>query len=209
MEHIVYKYTFPDGKYYYGVSTITGLKRRHTQHKARKYLIGCWIRRYLNRDIEVEPTIHKRFKTESEALAYENEVVDLNNPNCLNECEGGGKPPTLRGEKNPMFGRTGYKHPLFGKPNPLRAEMNRKMKGEKHPFFGKTGEKHPFFGKSNPVVAERNRKQTGNKNPMWGKKGYWLGKKRPDLLGENHPMKNPDIAKKVWETRRKNRILTK
>jgi hypothetical protein len=55
------------------------------------------------------------------------------------------------------------------------ALMKQKMLGENNPNFGKTG----------------------NKSPRFGKPGYWKGKKRPDLSGENNPwfeIKRPDIA---------------
>src|SRR5205085_11039877 len=55
-----------------------------------------------------------------------------------------------KGEKNPMFGKTGENHPNYGKnlPNETKIILSDAKKGEKNPMFGKTEENHPNYGKN-------------------------------------------------------------
>lgn len=71
----------------------------------------------------------------------------------------------LSGEGNPMYGKTGEKHPTFGKhlseehkekisiantgrnlPEEHRKRISEAMSGEKHPMYGKKGKDNPLFG---------------------------------------------------------------
>ncbi len=61
-------------------------------------------------------------------------------------------------EKYEIFikSRTGKNNPMFGKKNPIRAEMNRQQ----------AGINHPRFGKKDIALSERNRCRKGWKNPI-------------------------------------------
>lgn len=83
------------------------------------------------------------------------------------------------GKENPMFGRTGFNHPSFGKPAPAR---------ESHPMFGNhhtretrekisvavKGEKHPMFGKkhSSNTREKISKSRMGRKHPMFDETIY-------------------------------------
>jgi hypothetical protein len=59
----------------------------------------------------------------------------------------------VSGKNNPMFGRTGEKHPKFGKKYPEHSiKMKGKMIGEKNPNFGKKNPEHSIrmSGEGNP-----------------------------------------------------------
>lgn len=71
----------------------------------------------------------------------------------------------------------------------------------------KDGSQHggnPYAGKTNKEREEANKKRSeklkGKNNPMYGKEGYWKGKKRIELSGENHPFYN---QKRSLETKQK------
>ncbi len=90
------------------------------------------------------------------------------------------------GEKSCWFGKTGEKHPRFGKPGPnqgkhftedICGKMRMSKLGEKNPAFGRTGKKNPMFG------------MTGEKNPMFG----MSGEKSP-MFGKRH---TPDTIRKM------------
>ena len=68
------------------------------------------------------------------------------------------------GEKSSMYGRTGEKHPMYGKKHTEEArrkmsENSHHLSGEKHPMYGRTGENAPMYGKGYL--------QRGNKNHNW------------------------------------------
>ena len=72
------------------------------------------------------------------------------------------KSESLKGKKNPMFGKT----------------------GEKNPMFGRTGEKSPHYGKrhTDETLQKMSKMKKGKKNPMFGKpptKGF-LGKRHSE-----------------------------
>lgn len=70
------------------------------------------------------------------------------------------------GEKNHMFGRTGDKHPNFGKTVSVetRAKISAANAGEKNSMFGRTGDKHPMFGKTSPNKGKTGSLSTSSKN---------------------------------------------
>ena len=91
----------------------------------------------------------------------------------------------LMGESNPMFGKKGKDHPLFGvkrsEENCKKISETRKLKiasgeiainkkvGEKNPMFGKTGIDHPFYGKkhSKETCDKLSKLNEGENNPSW------------------------------------------
>lgn len=79
---------------------------------------------------------------------------------------------SLPAERNPMFGRTGDKHPLYGKVGAMK---------------GKTGKEHPMFGRRFPGMNA-------------GEKNYWYGKSSP--MKGCVPWENPSAIKygtvKMW-----------
>jgi len=77
------------------------------------------------------------------------------------------------GEKNPMYGRTGENHPMFGVP---RTEEWKKAQSERM-----SGEKHPRFG---VPVTEESKKKISEANS--GK--IRTGAQKQAMSGENHPM---------------------
>jgi len=101
-----------------------------------------------------------------------------------------------KGEKNPMFGRTGELCPAYG------------IRGEKHPFYGKhhsvksiakikenhadfSGENGPMYGKTHSLEAID--KMSGENHPMYGKHHTeeTIAKisvsRKGKLIGENNP----------------------
>jgi len=98
------------------------------------------------------------------------------------------------GEKHPMFGKFGKKHPRFGKHHSkeTREKLRRARLGKKSSFLGRhhteeakekmrkssigilAGEKHPMFGKHLSEEAKKKisisaSKRIGAKNPFYGK----------------------------------------
>jgi very-short-patch-repair endonuclease len=96
---------------------------------------------------------------------------------------------------------------LKGKKRLDTSEQNRRRTGEKNPMFGKKrpkhsefmrermlGEKNPMFGKKRSDVSDRNKINNPMKRSevkMKNSKAH-LGKKRPDITGDNHPMRRPE-----------------
>jgi hypothetical protein len=114
--------------------------------------------------------------------------IDIGTGMLRNKTDGGDG-VQMFGKKNPMFGKTGEKHHMFGKERP-------DMKGENNPMFGLKGEDHPAHGykhteedlelirKSKTGVKRVNFDQSGSKNPMYGK------------TGEDHPNYGMKYTKK-------------
>lgn len=99
------------------------------------------------------------FSTVEEAYRVEQERIKTlwGTPGLLNRhFQDGGKDiwltTSLPAEKNPMFGKKGELHHLYGKPGALKGR-----KGKDHPMFGRkfpglnAGEKHPCWGKTSPM----------------------------------------------------------
>lgn len=97
---------------------------------------------------------------------------------------------SFAGENNPNYGRTGEKHPMYGKKH--TAEALAKMSGENSPMYrqghkisgdrngrygkpgsksmlGRTGESNPMYGRTGELCPAYGRK--GELHPMYGKTG--------------------------------------
>ena len=63
----------------------------------------------------------------------------------------------LKGEKNPNYGRTGEKHPLYGThlSEEQRKRISEANKGENHPMYGRTGKLSPNYGKLRSEETKR------------------------------------------------------
>lgn len=53
-----------------------------------------------------------------------------------------------KGDKNPMFGKTGQANPFYGKSHlaSVRQRQSEAKMGDKNPMFGKTGSSAPMYG---------------------------------------------------------------
>jgi len=70
--------------------------------------------------------------------------------------------------------------------------------GEDHPHYGKKGQEHHSYGKPNKAASDAQKRRwlnPDNKNPM--KDLNVVAKKVAKTSGENHHMKQPEIAAKV------------
>lgn len=102
------------------------------------------------------------------------------------------------GRNNPMYGRTGDKHPLYGKPRSEdvlqkmrvaatgRDKISKSVSGERHPLFGKKfsaetrlkqrlaklGRKNPHVGvpRTNATRKKMSASRTGRGNSFFGRK---------------------------------------
>jgi hypothetical protein len=88
----------------------------------------------------------------------------------------------FKGENNPMYGRTGEGHPLFGIKRP---DHSLRMSGENNPMFGVR-----MFGENNPMFGT-----VGELCPTFGTK-WWVNEK-----GENKRQKESPGAD--WQQGRK------
>ena len=120
-------------------------------------------------------------KTRQEAAEIEIELHDFFdvaiNPQFANQAKqtstGFDRTGLQSGEKNPMYGRTGENHPMFGVP---RTEEWKKAQSERM-----SGENHPRFG---VPVTEESKKKISEANS--GK--IRTGAQKQAMSGENHPM---------------------
>jgi hypothetical protein len=73
-----------------------------------------------------------------------------------------------KGDKHPMYGRTGEKNPFYGKNH---TEETKKKISER--MTGMTGEKHPMYGRtpSEETKKKISEGKMGEKNPMYGRTG--------------------------------------
>jgi G:T-mismatch repair DNA endonuclease (very short patch repair protein) len=125
----------------------------------------------------------------------QSERMILNNPMKLPEVVAkfiGKKNPSLSernrkqtGKNNPCFGRTGEKHPMWGKKRPDLTKRMTENNPMKRPEVAakRVGEGNPMFGRKRPEIGELNRKR--------------IGIKRPDITGENNPNKRPEVKAKL------------
>jgi hypothetical protein len=108
---------------------------------------------------------------------------------------------TRGGEKNPMFGKTGDKHPNFGKKlaDETKQLISDSLAGEKNPMFGKTGEKNHMFGKklTDNTKQKMSDVKIGEKNPCFGKK-WWVNSLSEVLYQTENPGKGWQRGRK-WE----------
>ena len=102
----------------------------------------------------------------------------------------------LKGEKNPNYGRTGEKHPLYGThlSEEQRKRISEANKGENHPMYGRTGKLSPNYGK---LRSEETKRKISEAHK--GEKAVWYGKhfseEHRKKLSENHYMKGKFGAK--------------
>ena len=74
--------------------------------------------------------------------------------------------------------QTGSKHPMFGKKNPKRSEMNKLTTGDRHPMYGRKHSEETLikfrFPKSEQhkqrLSKSRKGKYAGENHPMYGRK---------------------------------------
>lgn len=154
-----------NGKVYIG-QTIYNLEQRmsdHLRHK-RKQPISVALRKYDIQSFAFSTIDNASSKEVLDAKErYWIKQYNCKAPNGYNLTDGGEgtygfhhSEETRRklsaastGEKGSCFGRTGEKHPLFGKKH--TPETIKKMRaaktGEKNNMWGKTGEKNPLFGR--------------------------------------------------------------
>jgi group I intron endonuclease len=151
-----------NGKFYIG-STINFEERRKAHLTSKKnYPFQNALRANPN------GFIWEVWSDDSEEPTLEQALLDMwfGKEQCYNLSPNADRPPTYRGESHPCFGRTGAKHPNYGKRNPNVSESNRQRTGEKH--LGQSekmsGEGNPNYGKKFPEVSERNSKRTGELN---------------------------------------------
>lgn len=88
-------------------------------------------------------------------------------------------------------GRSGKKHPFFGKKRPDHAS---KMQGKNH----------PMFGVKRPDVGARNAENAQEKHPYFGKKRPEHGAKVSAALKGRK--KSPEHIAKMWASRRANAL---
>jgi hypothetical protein len=89
----------------------------------------------------------------------------------------------MKGENNPMYGRTGESHPLFGVKRPehslrMSGENNPmfgvKLSGEDNPMYGTKGELSPVFNTTWWVNAQgENKRQKDSPGPEWQRRRKW------------------------------------
>ena len=193
----------------------------------------AWVKRKISPD-DSRISILKGSLTETEAFDLECELIQLHGRKDLgtgilrNRTDGGEGASGYKhnqdtldklseaksGENNPMFGKTGEKHPRYGKKHTQDTldKMSVSQSGEKHPRYGKkhtqdtldkmseakSGEKHPMYGKK--PSQDTLDKRSGEKHYMYGKRhtqetrdklsGAMSGENNPMFgkTGENNPM---------------------
>lgn len=123
-KHLVYVHITPNNKRYYGVTNLDVKKRwKNGQGYKGQYFYKA-ILKYGWDNIEHKILIHGLTKEQAER--WEIKLIKYyksNNPKYgYNQTEGGYNPPNFKGDKNPMFGKTGELNPQFGKTGILNKQ---------------------------------------------------------------------------------------
>jgi len=215
----IYKLTFPSEKSYIG-QTIRPIHERLKEHQlpsSNCVAVYNAIQKYGWENVKID-----WYECPDEDLNFDEELLveEMGTlaPGGYNLMEGGGSKgrpseetkqkmsEALSSEKNPMYGKTGEKHHMFG--NTLSDEHKQKISeaqsGEKNPMFGKehaeiskqkmseakSGEKNPMFGKEHTEKTKQKMSEakSGEKNHMFGKEHTDESKKKISkaLSGEKH-----------------------
>lgn len=158
-----------NGKRYVG-QTIQKISKRINQHMRANTVIGCALRKYGKDNFEIEiiednVTLENLDALETYFIVY----YDCIAPKGYNLNYGGNGRGIVLEETRKKLSEAGKGHLVSEETREKQRQANL---GVKNPMYGKTGELSPSFGKN----------------------GYWAGKKRPEMLGENNPMFGKDMS---------------
>jgi hypothetical protein len=135
-----------------------GLPNRPKTHYYPSELKKNHPKNYILNNFDTYITIEKDGLTNDEANAFEKQLIEVwGYENLTNKTRGGsgtdGRTATpehrakMTGDKNPMYGRVGDKHPFYGKNH--TPEALAKISGDKNPMYGRgsemIGEKNPSY----------------------------------------------------------------
>lgn len=177
--YTVYKHTSPSGKVYIGMTSMNPEKRWSNGYGYRTQVFYHAIKKYGWNNIKHEILFERLTKEEAEQkeielIAYyksnqkEHGYNVDNGGNCVGKISDSQK-QKMMGKNNPMYGRKGEKHPLFGKKH--TKETKEKMR-KNHADF--TGENHPKYGTklseaTRKKISEHHADVSGCNSPMYGK----------------------------------------
>ena len=211
----IYMLTFPSEKSYIG-QTIQTIEKRFQAHQyASSNCVAVYnaIEKYGWENVKKDwyEVPDEELNNHEELMI---EVLGTLVPSGYNLREGGGSTgklseetkkkisDALSGEKNPMYGKTGEKHPMFEKEHTeeSKQKMSEAKSGEKAYWYGKTGERHNMFGKTRTKETKQkiSESTSGEKNHMFGKEHTeeTKQKQREAKIGKTH---TTDAKQKISE----------
>ncbi len=151
-----------NGKFYIGSTTNFEKRKKEHLNSKKNYPFHNALRK------SPEEFLWEVWSDDSDEPVLEQAMLDMwfGKEQCYNLSPNADRPPSYKGDSHPCFGRTGNKHPNFGKRNPSVSDSNRRRKGEKRPTQSEkmSGEKNPNYGKKSPELSERNSKRKGELN---------------------------------------------